>query len=144
MVKSIITVNTPTLSQAVIGGMLLDSDCRLAPANAGKARFYANNLETLLAGLDRHFPLRRRRGLGIDWHVPDGGFFVMLRLPFRADADLLTVSAREYSVIWTPMNDFYIGSGGEHEIRLSCSYLEPLEITEGLARLARFIEDHVR
>ena len=38
------------------------------------------------------------------------------------------------------MSYFYPAGGGEREIRLSVSYLTDAEITEGVARLARFIE----
>ena len=50
------TVNTPSLSQAVIGGMLLHPDCRLREANERSRAFYAGNLTALLAALERHFP----------------------------------------------------------------------------------------
>jgi (S)-3,5-dihydroxyphenylglycine transaminase len=57
------------------------------------------------------------------------------------DNTVLTRSAQEHGVLWTPMTHFYPGGGGHHGIRLSTSYLTPAEIEEGAARLARFVEE---
>lgn len=138
-VKSMTTVNTPSLSQAVIGGILLQADCRLREANQDTIRFYRANLERLLAELDRWFPADVRARLGIDWNTPGGGFFVVMTVPFVADEAAVTRSAREFGVLWTPMNPFYLDGGGQHHLRLSCSYVEPERLVEGVSRLAAFI-----
>jgi (S)-3,5-dihydroxyphenylglycine transaminase len=140
-IKSMTTVNTPSLSQAVIGGMLVRSGCRLRDANRDTIRFYRDNLNRLLAELDRHFPARRRAELGVSWTAPGGGFFVVLTVPFRADAAALARSAGEYGVLWTPMDAFYVDGGGQRQLRLSCSYVEPPVLVDGVARLAGFIAD---
>src|SRR5207248_5172700 len=95
---------------------------------------------TVLEHLARNFPADRRDALGVRWNEPSGGFFLTLQVPFPADNAALTRSAQDFGVIWTPMSYFYPGAGGEHTIRLSTSYLSDTEITEGTARLARFIE----
>ena len=41
------------------------------------------------------------------------------------------------------MSYFYPQAGGEHEMRLSFSCLEPAEIEEGIRRLASFIESEL-
>ncbi|WNF25398.1 PLP-dependent aminotransferase family protein [Streptomyces sp. C11-1] len=138
-IKSMTTVNTSAVSQAVVGGLLIDSGCRLREANAAAIAFYRANLNTLLAELDRHFPAERRDALGVDWNRPDGGFFLVVDVPFLADAKALEHSARNFGVLWTPMSDFYLGGGGESRLRLSCSSLTPDQITEGVSRLAAFI-----
>jgi (S)-3,5-dihydroxyphenylglycine transaminase len=38
------------------------------------------------------------------------------------------------------MRYFYLGAGGEYELRLSCSYLTPAKIEEGVSRLSRLIK----
>ncbi|QIS12780.1 hypothetical protein [Nocardia arthritidis] len=106
-----ITVNTASLSQIVVGGMLR-----------------------------AHFPPARAARLGVAWNEPKGGFFLSLRVPFLADNAALSRSADRYGVIWTPMSYFYPGGGGERTIRLAFSYLTPAEITDGVARLAEFVE----
>lgn len=138
-IKSMITVNTPSLSQAVIGGMLLSSGCRLRQANAEAIGFYRENLRTVLAELERHFPTRRRSELGVEWTCPDGGFFTVLSVPFPADEAALERSAREHGVLWTPMESFFVGGGGRNQLRISSSYLPTAEVAEGVARLAGFI-----
>ena len=138
-IKSMVTVNTPSLSQAVIGGMLLEADCRLRAANAAAISFYRSNLRAVLAELERHFPAPRRAGLGIRWNAPDGGFFTVLTVPFAADEAALERSAHEHGVLWTPMDAFYLDGGGRHQLRLSSSYLAPELVPDGIARLAGFI-----
>ncbi len=141
-VKSMLTVNTSPIAQAVIGGMLVESGCSLRAANQPKIAFYRRNLRTLLDALERYFPEPTRTDLGIRWNVPSGGFFAVLDVPLRADEKLLEISAREYGVLWTPMSFFYTDGGGSHAIRLSCSYLEPAQIDDGVRRLAGLVMQH--
>lgn len=139
-VKSMITVNTSSLSQAVIGGMLIRCECRLRPANAAAISFYRSNLTAMLAELDRRFPPGLRSELGISWTIPDGGFFTMLTVPFAAGTDAAERSARDHGVLWTPMDAFFVGSDdGRHRLRLSSSYVTPQDIAEGIRRLAAFV-----
>lgn len=139
-IKSMLTVNTPSLSQAVIGGMLLACEGRISELNVAAAAYYANTMRSTLRQLDRCFPAGRRSALRVRWNEPDGGFFLTMRVPFRADNAALARSAEDFGVIWTPMSYFYPHGGGDHSIRLSVSYLSEAEITEGIARLTRFIE----
>jgi (S)-3,5-dihydroxyphenylglycine transaminase len=138
-IKSMITVNTPSLCQAVIGGMLVSTGCRLRQANTAAIGFYRDNLLTVLTELERHFPARRRSQLRVDWNRPDGGFFTVLTTPFAADEAALDRSGRQYGVLWTPMEAFFAGGGGRHQLRISSSYLPRDELTEGIARLADFV-----
>jgi (S)-3,5-dihydroxyphenylglycine transaminase len=131
-VKNMVTVNTSPITQAIIGGMLLEHDGSLAALGRARARLYQRNLGLLLAALDRHCPP------GLSWNRPSGGFFVRARLPVPADEALLERSAATYRVLWTPMAPFHLDGSGRAEIRLSCSYLEPDEIDEGIRRLTRF------
>jgi (S)-3,5-dihydroxyphenylglycine transaminase len=138
-IKSMITVNTPSLSQAVIGGMLARSGCRLRAANGPAISFYRANLLTALAELDRHLPAGRRSELGIGWNRPDGGFFTVITVPFAANEAALERSAREHGVLWTPMDAFFLDGGGRHQLRISSSYLAREQVAEGIRRLAAFI-----
>ncbi|HWC83438.1 MAG TPA: PLP-dependent aminotransferase family protein [Pseudonocardiaceae bacterium] len=139
-IKSMITVNTPSLSQAIIGGALVLCQCRLRAANSSIIEFYRTNLNAVRLELDRHFPADRRARLGIDWNRPEGGFFTVLRVPFVADEAALERSAREFGVLWTPMDAFFLDGTGKHQLRLSSSYLPPERISEGIGQLAAFIE----
>src|SRR6204780_1667693 len=125
-VKSMVTVNTSPIAQAVIGGFLLSCGYSLRAANQEKISFYRRNMATLLAALERHFA-----DPAISWNTPSGGFFAVLNVPVRADEKLVELSARDYGVLWTPISFFYAGGGGSHAIRLSCSALATGQIEEG-------------
>ncbi|MFF2117297.1 PLP-dependent aminotransferase family protein [Kitasatospora sp. NPDC058184] len=139
-VKSMVTVNTSSLSQAAAAGALLGSDGRLSVLNARAAEHYRRSMAATLAQLERWLPERRRRELGVGWNRPDGGFFLTLRTGFRTGTAALERSAREFGVIWTPMEFFHPHGGGERDIRLSISYLTPGQVVEGVERLVRFVE----
>ncbi|MGW5446301.1 aminotransferase-like domain-containing protein [Streptomyces asiaticus] len=142
-IKSMVTVNTPALSQAAVAGALLACGGRLTERNAVPAKHYGEALRVTLEQLDRHFPEEVRDRLGIGWNRPSGGFFLTVRVPFPADNAALLRSAEDHGVIWTPMAYFYPGPGGERSIRLSFSYLSPAEIEDGIARLAAFLHAEI-
>jgi (S)-3,5-dihydroxyphenylglycine transaminase len=138
-IKSMVTVNTPPLSQAVVAGALLAAGGRLSAANADHATHYGDALRRTLDALERHFPAPMRERLGISWNVPEGGFFLTVRLPVPTDEAALERSAERHGVIWTPMRYFHPHGGGEHALRLSVSCLAAPDIERGVARLARFV-----
>ena len=138
-IKSMITVNTAPIAQAVIAGKLLENDGSLILANTREAEVYRRNLAQVLAGLAARFPADGPLGGRITWNVPTGGFFIVLTVPFTVNDDLLVRSAREYGVIWTPMHHFYGGRGGERQLRLSISVLDAEQIETGLDRLAALV-----
>lgn len=143
-IKSMITVNTSPLSQAAVAGMLLASGGRIAEYNTETAAYYGNAMRATIDQLDQCFPADHRAALGVRWNEPSGGFFLTVRVPFRADDAALARSAESFGVIWTPMLYFYPEGGGERSIRLSISYLTQEDIVEGVGRLARFIESEAQ
>lgn len=136
--KGMVTVNTSPICQAVVGGMLLTAGGSMAAIGRERAATYRRNLALLLRALDEHVAPALGPEPPVTWNRPAGGFFVRCRLPVRADTALLDTCAAEHGVLWTPMSAFHVGPGGDREIRLSCSYLDPDEIGEGAARLAGF------
>jgi (S)-3,5-dihydroxyphenylglycine transaminase len=138
-IKSMVTVNTSPISQAVVGGILLATEGRLSAANAAAAAHYGDALRRTLDALDRHIPEPVRARHAISWTEPTGGFFLTVRLPFEADEAALARSAAAFGVIWTPMRFFHTAGGGDFALRLSISSLSAGEIEEGVARLARFV-----
>ncbi|WP_323746018.1 PLP-dependent aminotransferase family protein [Catenulispora pinisilvae] len=131
-IKSMLTVNTSPIAQAVVAGKLLTHGCSLVQANEREIAVYRRNMTALLDALAERFPA----GSGISWNRPHGGFFLVLSVPFDADDALLERSAREFGVLWTPMRHFASGPGAARAIRLSCSVLTPERIEDGLDRLA--------
>ncbi|MFJ8311051.1 MULTISPECIES: PLP-dependent aminotransferase family protein [unclassified Streptomyces] len=140
--KTMVTVNTSPLSQAVVGGMLLENGGSLAARCDAHSTLYRRNLALLLDRLDR----LRDEGLPpeVTWNRPAGGFFVRMRLPIPVDEDLLARSAASYGVLWTPMAPFHLGPGGADVLRLSCSYLDARQIITGVERLGAFLRGEVR
>ncbi|WP_179079204.1 PLP-dependent aminotransferase family protein [Streptomyces rectiverticillatus] len=137
--KSMVTVNTSAVSQAVVGGMLLEHGCSLTQANKRQVRTYRRNLNCLVAGLEK-----RLGGVpGVSWNIPDGGFFVVLTVPFTADDALLQHSAVRHGVLWMPMSHFHTGEAARHRMRLSFSWLTPARIDEGLDRLDALIRERI-
>lgn len=136
-IKSMLTVNTSPLAQAIAGGKLLEHGCSLVAANTGEIGVYRENLRRMLDGLAARFPAGGAHGLS--WNTPKGGFFVVVTVPFVADGAALLTSAGEHGVLWTPMSDFYAGSGGRHQLRLSLSAVTPEQIEKGLDRFAGFV-----
>jgi (S)-3,5-dihydroxyphenylglycine transaminase len=139
-IKSMVTVNTSSLSQAVVAGTLLAAGGRISELNAKPAGYYGDAMQATLGQLDRRLPAELRARLGVRWNNPTGGFFLNVEVPFDTDEAALTRAARHHGVIWTPMRYFYPNGGGDRTMRLSTSYLTPAEIDEGIARLAAFIE----
>ncbi|MEU8082842.1 PLP-dependent aminotransferase family protein [Micromonospora sp. NPDC049101] len=137
--KSMTTVNTSPLSQAVVAGALLAADGRLSERNAKAADHYAAAMDATLRELDRRLPAERRAALGVSWNSPAGGFFLTMRVPFAADEAALARSADEFGVVWTPLRYFYLDGGGADTLRLSISYLSEEEVVEGVRRLADFV-----
>nr|WP_089957169.1 PLP-dependent aminotransferase family protein [Lentzea xinjiangensis] len=138
-IKSMTTVNTSPLAQAVVGGKLLQHDYSLVAATKRESDVYRRNRRLLLDGLAERFP-----GGELSWNTPAGGFFVVVDVPFVADDQALERSAGGHRVLWTPMSHFYRGSGGEHQLRLSCSALAPGQIEEGLNRFRAFAGEQIR
>ncbi|WP_329200204.1 MULTISPECIES: aminotransferase-like domain-containing protein [unclassified Streptomyces] len=141
--KTMVTVNTSPLAQAVIAGMLLEHGGSLVELSRRKAVLYQRNLTALTEALDHELG-GDAAPPGIRWNRPEGGFFVRVHLPVRADTRLLEVSAAKYGVLWTPMDQFYLDGAGDTQMRLSCSYLDRGQIEEGVRRLAAFLTKEIR
>ncbi|MEW1775031.1 PLP-dependent aminotransferase family protein [Streptomyces sp. NPDC086777] len=143
-IKSMVTVNTSPLSQAAVAGMLLAGGGQAAGLNTEASAFYQEAMRSTLRHLERRFPPTVREALHVRWNEPSGGFFLTVRVPFRADNEALARSAQDFGVIWTPMSYFYPQGGGDFSIRLSTSYLTQQDIGEGVERLGDHIEHEAR
>ncbi|MFJ9458606.1 PLP-dependent aminotransferase family protein [Kitasatospora sp. NPDC101447] len=136
-IKSMVTVNTSPVSQAVVGGALLENDFSLARGTSRERDTYQRNMAHILRGLESRF----RRCPDVSWNTPHGGFFVVVTVPFTVDDELLERSGRAFGVLWTPMSHFYDGKEGRNQLRLSCSSLSGEQLEEGLNRLATLFAD---
>lgn len=140
-VKSMVTVNTSPITQAVVAGALLENDFRLESVNSPQAEVYRRNLSHLLDGLAERFGPRPREEFGVEWNTPGGGFFVVLSTDFLVTDALLEHSASRHRVLWTPLRHFFHGGEPPRGMRLSGSSLTPEEMDTGLDRLAALVTD---
>jgi (S)-3,5-dihydroxyphenylglycine transaminase len=84
-VKSLTTVNTSPIVQAIAGGVLAEHGGSLEALLAEKRAYYKGNRDAMLAALESSF---RGAGPGPDqvrWNRPGGGFFLTVSLPFVFD-----------------------------------------------------------
>ncbi|WP_216207484.1 aminotransferase-like domain-containing protein [Amycolatopsis aidingensis] len=140
--KSMVTVNTPPVSQAMIGGLLLEHGFDLAKANLREIEVYRRNRQQVFDGLAARLPDAAR--LGVSWNSPSGGFFIVVSVPFPVDDALLELSAREHGVLWTPMHHFYGDGVPLPHLRLSISLLTSEQVELGLDRLTAFISQRIQ
>jgi (S)-3,5-dihydroxyphenylglycine transaminase len=141
-VKSLVTVNTSPLLQAMAGGLLLEHGGSLRARVAESLPYYRANRDRMLAALDDAFG-DSRPAKGISWNRPAGGFFLTVRLPFAFGAEELEACARDFGVLCCPLSIFSIAGRGRDQIRLSFSYVTPEDIDEGIRRLAGFVADRL-
>ncbi|MEU5431761.1 PLP-dependent aminotransferase family protein [Streptomyces sp. NPDC020719] len=138
--KSMVTVNTSPVSQALVGGMLLEHGGSLLRANERSIAVYRRNLDCLLKGLERRLSALP----GVSWNTPAGGFFVVVSVPFPVTDALLEDAAVRHGVLFTPMRHFGDDARSARQLRLSCSYLTTDQIESGLDRLSDLITEHTR
>lgn len=134
-VKSLVTVNTSQISQALAGGILLETDCTLKALVQPRVARYRSNRDVLLAALLREFGADTH---AVSWSHPRGGFFLTMTLPFACTDSEVEACAAEHGVIFCPVR-WFAASGCEDQIRLSFSDVTHAQIDEGVARLARYV-----
>ncbi|HYG63552.1 MAG TPA: PLP-dependent aminotransferase family protein [Thermoanaerobaculia bacterium] len=137
-VKSLTTVTTPPLLQAIVGGILLESGGSLAPLMREKLPFYRANRDRMVASLDAELG---DLAPAVRWNRPEGGFFLTVDLPFEFGEAHLRACAREHGVIVCPMSFFALTPGRERQVRLSFSYVSEEQIEDGVRRFARFVRE---
>lgn len=98
---------------------------------------YAERRDAMLAALEEHFPAEAV------WTHPEGGFFIWAELPSFVDATTMLPEAVERGVTFTPGDAFFADGRGRNCMRLAFCYARPVEIREGIRRLAEVLEDRL-
>lgn len=142
-VKSLTTLNTPPLMQAMLGAKLLAHDGSLAPIVEAKLPYYRRNRDSILRALEKHLAADKLHGYQVTWNEPHGGFFVVVDLPFAFGATELRRCAQEYGVVVCPLSFFSLTPGRERSVRLSFSYVDDRAIEEGVRRLSCFVRQEI-
>jgi 2-aminoadipate transaminase len=93
---------------------------------------YRAKRDALIRGLERGFPAGDP--LRPQWHVPQGGFFLWLRLSPEVDPARVAQEAAERGVGYVPGPAFFADGSGSEYVRLAWSMLstEDLEAAGGL------------
>lgn len=134
-IKSFTTVATAPIAQAIVGGFLLDVDFAVTRANGPRAAFCQANRDAIVAALDVHLS----HLAAVRWTVPEGGFFIVVELPFTVAGDDATSLARDHGVIITPMAFFSPSGACQNQVRFAFSNVTPDAIAEGIERFARYV-----
>lgn len=139
--KGYITVNTPSIMQAMFGGLLMKNKFSLESLNAKKRDGMKEKRNQLLESLNFFFNKETHFWAeNINWNLPGGGFFLILKVPFKVTKQDVIACAEVNKVIFTPMSFFYMDKGGENELRLAFSNVSKEEIKNGIERLSEFIK----
>jgi len=134
--KSLTTLNTSQLSQAIVGGMLIGQNMTLREWTAPARMTYRTNRDILLDQLDSNFS-----GLFdlVRWTRPSGGFFVGISLPFPMDLNDTLECARDYGVIVMPMRFFALDRSQDNVVRLAFSAISAQQVERGIHAFARYV-----
>lgn len=95
---------------------------------------YHQRRDAMLAALGEYAPL------GVEWTVPEGGFFTWLTLPDGLDAGALLSRATAAGVTYIPGASYFAQRSGARHMRLAYSFLPPDQLTEGIRRLCQVIQ----
>jgi DNA-binding transcriptional MocR family regulator len=97
---------------------------------------YRERRDAMIAALEEMIP-------GATWNVPDGGFYVWLKLPEGLDGKSMLPRAVTARVAYVPGTAFYFDGQGTDHIRLSFCYPTPERIREGVRRLAGVVDQEL-
>jgi (S)-3,5-dihydroxyphenylglycine transaminase len=139
-VKSFTTLNTPPLTQAIVASILVKNHHSLRDFVEPALQAYKGKRDRLLESLNEQFNQEYREENGLNWSVPDGGFFLTIDVPFIFDMNEVLVCAKEFGIICVPVSLFSLQGRHKNTIRLSFSYARLDEIHEGCIRLSRYIK----
>ncbi|MEH6991089.1 PLP-dependent aminotransferase family protein [Cytobacillus firmus] len=95
---------------------------------------YRSKCDVLTSALEQYLPE------SASWYVPEGGYFVWMKIPGADTSELLTHALAE-GVSFIPGKYFFMDqAAGTEFLRLSFSYADEKEISEGIRRLGRVAE----
>jgi DNA-binding transcriptional MocR family regulator len=97
---------------------------------------YRERRDAMISALEEMIP-------GASWNVPDGGFYVWLKLPEGLDGKSMLPRAVTARVAYVPGTAFYYDGQGADHIRLSYCYPTPDRIREGVRRLAGVVDQEL-
>ena len=91
--------------------------------------FYRVRRDAMLSALEKFSPA------GSTWARPLGGFFILMELDSRIDADEILPLAIDAGVTFVPGRSFFVDDSGANTIRLAYSKESPELIADGIQRM---------
>ena len=98
---------------------------------------YRHKRDALLRGLDRG--LAGSGGARPTWHVPEGGFFLWVKLPAGIDSERVRQETEQRSVAYVPGPLFFADGTGREYIRLAWSMLSAEDLEQAGALVGESI-----
>lgn len=143
-VKSFLTVNTPGITQGIVGGILLENNYSLKKIMIPKLEYCKHNRDVILATLDKLFSKECKEYSLISWNKPEGGFFITLTLPFPFDLQEAKLCAKEYGVIVFPIASFSLLNRSKNSVRLAFTNVGPEKLRLAVERFGQYISKKIQ
>ncbi|WHS58831.1 PLP-dependent aminotransferase family protein [Pseudomonas sp. G2-4] len=138
--KSLVTVNTPALCQAVVAGLLIENHYSLKGLNQPRVLSYTDKRDHMIKCLERQFQLKADARRAIAWNHPAGGFFINVHLPFVFGYSEMCECASDFKVIVFPTSLFSLTNDAVTQVRLSFSNATASEVTQAIDRFRAYVE----
>jgi len=103
---------------------------------------YRGKRDALIRGLEQGFA--GQEDLKPAWHVPDGGFFLWLKLPPNVDPAKVAMEAGERGVGYVPGTAFFSDGSGSEYVRLAWSMLSEPDLVAAGGLVAEAIKRSLR
>lgn len=134
-VKQSADLHTNTLSQYITYEVAKDGflDQHIAELR----EVYRERRDVMLDAMDENFPQE------VSWSKPDGGLFLMVKMPAGIDSTELLKRALEHKVAFVPGADFHIDGTGANTMRLNFSNAKPEQIADGIFRLGTLLKEEL-
>lgn len=127
---------SPTFDQAIAAKYLQKG---LFEKNlAGTIELYRGKRDLMLSCLEKYMPV------GVTWTKPDGGLFLLVKLPEGCDAKELFEIALKKDVAFVIGEAFFCDGSGQNTFRINFSFMDDAGIEEGVKRLADAISEYLK
>ncbi len=100
--------------------------------------YYQTKRDLMLGTMENHFPA------GINWTLPDGGFFIWVTFPTNMIArEILLKSLERQNVAFVDGSGFFTNGSGLNTARFSFSEATAGEIESGISRLGQLLSEEM-
>ena len=103
---------------------------------AGTVEMYKGKRDLILKAFEEYMPE------GVTWTRPDGGLFLLVKLPEGYDAKELFEIALQKNVAFVIGEAFFCDGSGKNTFRVNYSFMDDEKLVEGVRRLADAIREY--